>query len=256
MTTGMKTPVNPDSIYQKGTLLLVDKPLNWTSFDVVAKLRNRLSKCCGKIKVGHSGTLDPKATGLLVIATGKMTKKIPELEVLDKDYIGTIRLGERTKSLDTETEVYDRQPLTGLSEEMILETAKSFLGQQTQVPPMFSAGFSNGQRLYDIARKGGDVPNRKGKSIEVFEFRIISIAADFSEIAFFLKVSKGTYIRTIASDFGDRLVTAASPNGCGAYLTSLRRTRIGTYHLHDAKTVETLIAELDQEAASQPTTEI
>lgn len=213
-------------------LCLIDKPLDWTSFDVVAKLRNAYSKQLGKkCKVGHAGTLDPKATGLLLVAVGKKTKEIASLEALDKEYTGEIKLGATTKSFDTEAEEENLCDASHLSEAELKQVATSFLGKQMQVPPMFSATWHGGKRLYELARRGTEV-KRTPKPIEVFEFELTQIQLPI--IAFRVVVSKGAYIRTIAHDFGAKL-------GVGGYLRALRRTRVGNYKIEDALSVEECI---------------
>ncbi len=213
-------------------LWLIDKPLNWTSFDVVAKLRNAYSKQLGrKCKVGHAGTLDPKATGLLLIAVGKKTKDIASLEVLEKEYTGEIKLGATTKSGDTETQEENLCDVSHLSETVIRQTAASFLGKQMQVPPMYSATWHKGKRLYELARDGTEV-ERTPKPIEIFDFELTQIRLPI--VAFRIVVSKGTYIRSIAQDFGAKL-------GVGGYLYALRRTRIGSYKVEDALSVEACV---------------
>ncbi len=213
-------------------LWLIDKPLDWTSFDVVAKLRNAYSKQLGtRCKVGHAGTLDPKATGLLLIAAGKKTKEISALEVLDKEYTGEIKLGATTKSYDTETDEENLCDVSHLSEGDLKQTATKFLGKQMQSPPMFSATWHHGKRLYELARRGTEV-ERAPKPIEIFEFDLTDIRLPI--VAFRMVVSKGAYIRTIAHDFGAAL-------GVGGYLRSLRRTRVGSYKIEDAWSVEKCI---------------
>ncbi|MBC8042965.1 MAG: tRNA pseudouridine(55) synthase TruB [Rhizobacter sp.] len=225
-----------EEVGTEGRLWLVDKPLGWTSFDVVAKLRNALTKRTGvKQKVGHAGTLDPQATGLLLIATGKMTKQLSQLEVLDKEYTGTLRLGARTKSFDSETEEYGMKDVSHLTDEMLFETAKSFLGTQLQLPPMFSAVWHKGQRLYDLARKGTVVEGRTPREITIFEFELTGIR--LPEVGFQMRVSKGTYIRSVANDFGERL-------DVGAYLKSLRRTKVGKYDVAKAMSLPDALAEI------------
>lgn len=220
----------------EGRLWLIDKPLGWTSFDVVAKLRNALTKRTGiKQKVGHSGTLDPQATGLLLVATGKMTKQLSLLEVLDKEYTGTLRLGARTKSFDSETEEYDAKDVLHLTDEILHETAKSFLGTQLQLPPMFSAVWHKGQRLYDLARKGTVVEGRTPREITISEFELTGIR--LPEAGFKMRVSKGTYIRSVANDFGEKL-------NVGAYLKSLRRMKVGKYDLANAMSLPDALAEI------------
>lgn len=213
-------------------LWLIDKPLDWTSFDVVAKLRNAYSKRLGKKhKVGHAGTLDPKATGLLLVAAGKKTKEISSLETLDKEYVGEIKLGATTRSYDAETEEENFCDVSHLSEEALKQAATSFLGKQTQLPPMFSATWHQGKRLYELARRGAEV-ERAPKPIEVFEFELTAIRLPIAE--FRIVVSKGAYIRAIANDFGAKL-------GVGGYLRALRRTRVGSYKIEDALSIDACV---------------
>jgi len=219
--------VSPD-----GDFLLVDKPLGWTSFDVVARVRTSFKKNGLKRKVGHCGTLDPLATGLLMLATGKKTKKISSVEILDKEYTGAIKLGVKTPSYDGETDEYDFQDTSHLTDEDIHEAAKAFLGKQQQKPPMFSATWHKGKRLYEHARQGKDIPERKAKDVEVFAFDITEIALPV--VQFRLLVTKGTYVRSIANDLGERL-------GVGGYLTELRRTKIGEFSISQALSVSDTI---------------
>ena len=216
--------------FAEGSTILVDKPLNWTSFDVVKKIRWNLKKKLGvkKIKVGHAGTLDPLATGLLVLCIGKHTKKIEELMVGKKTYTGKILLGKTTPSYDLETEFDKEYPTDHITEELIHQVSKEFLGEQEQVPPIFSAKQIEGKRAYDIARAGGTVemkPNR----IEIFDFNLN--ADDFPEVEFEVSCSKGTYIRSIANDLGHRL-------NSGGTLIELRRTKSGEFDIDEAKTVD------------------
>ena len=207
--------------FQNGELILIDKELNWTSFDVVSKLRNSIKKKLNlkKIKVGHAGTLDPLATGLLIICTGKMTKKIDQFSCLDKTYTGKITIGSSTPSYDLETKPNVYYPTEHISEELIISTAEKFIGKTLQKPPIFSAIKKNGVRLYKLARKGVDVKIKK-KEIIIHDFKITSI--NFNEIEFSVSCSKGTYIRSLANDFGKEL-------GSGAHLSELRRTSIGEH---------------------------
>ena len=207
--------------FQNGELILIDKELNWTSFDVVSKLRNSIKKKLDlkKIKVGHAGTLDPLATGLLIICTGKMTKRIDEFTSLDKTYTGKITIGSSTPSYDLETKPNVYYPTNHINDELILNTANNFIGKTLQKPPIFSAIKKDGVRMYKLARKGIDVKIEK-KEIIIHDFKITSI--NFNEIEFSVKCSKGTYIRSLANDFGKEL-------GSGAHLSELRRTSIGEY---------------------------
>lgn len=212
-----------------GEFLLVDKPYGWTSFDVVAKIRNSYKKAGKHIKIGHCGTLDPLATGLLMLATGKKTKEISSIEVLEKVYTGTFKLGVTTPSYDAETQETEPVAVDHLTNDEIINVAKTFIGKRQQLPPMFSATWHKGKRLYELARKGVEAKDRKTKDIEIFDFKITGITLPFVE--FYVRVSKGTYIRTLANDFGEKL-------GVGGYLTQLRRTKIGEFSVDDAKQVE------------------
>ena len=207
--------------FQRGEMILIDKELNWTSFDVVSKLRNSIKKKLNikKIKVGHAGTLDPLATGLLIICTGKMTKRINEFAGLNKTYIGKITIGSTTPSYDLETKPNVFYPTDHIDENLIIETAKKFVGKIDQKPPVFSAVKKDGVRLYKLARKGVKVEVEK-REIIIHDFLISSI--NFPEVEFSLTCSKGTYIRSLAHDFGKEL-------GSGAHLSELRRTSIGDY---------------------------
>ena len=207
--------------FQNGEIILIDKELNWTSFDVVSKLRNSIKKKLDlkKIKVGHAGTLDPLATGLLIICTGKMTKRIEEFSCLNKTYTGKITIGSTTPSYDLETKPNVYYPTDHINEELILNTAKKFIGKILQKPPIFSAVKKDGVRLYKLARRGVDVKVEK-REITIHDFTITSI--NFPEIEFSVCCSKGTYIRSLANDFGKKL-------GSGAHLSELRRTSIGKY---------------------------
>ena len=225
-------------IHDEGDFLLIDKPFDWTSFDVVAKIRNTFKIAGLKRKVGHSGTLDPKATGLLILATGRKTKEIASLEVLDKVYEGAIKLGVMTESHDVETSEYGHCSIDHLTEMQIITLASGFEGTHQQQPPMHSAAWHNGKRLYAHARKGVVIKERKTKEIVVHRFEISRI--EFPMVYFVLHVSKGAYIRVIAHEFGAAL-------GVGGYLASLRRLSIGTYQLSCSNTVsETIEAILHQ----------
>lgn len=213
-------------IPDEGKVLLIDKPLDWTSFDVVNKLRYKL-----KIKkIGHAGTLDPLATGLLIICVGKMTKRIEEFMGLEKEYTGSFILGKRTPSHDLETEIQEGGDIAGLTEKRIAEATLPFIGKVSQMPPMHSAIKIGGKRAYQFARKGKEV-ELQPREIEIKVFEITQI--DLPRVDFRIVCSKGTYIRSIARDFGEALET-------GAYLSQLCRTRIGQYHLKDALTLEAI----------------
>lgn len=212
----------------RGELLLIDKAIDWTSFDAVNKVRRLISRQLGKkLKVGHAGTLDPKATGLLLICTGAMTKRINELVGLDKEYTGTFFLGATTPSYDTETEINHKSKIDHLTSEMILAATQKFIGTIQQVPPQFSAKLVDGKRAYLSARKNKEV-KIEPVTITIKEFEITRI--DMPEVSFRVVCSKGTYIRSLARDFGEAL-------NSGGYLTSLRRNRIGQYSVQDALTV-------------------
>lgn len=216
--------------FKEGKTLIVDKPLEWTSFDVVNKIRWNLKQQLKvkKIKVGHAGTLDPLATGVLVICTGKHTKRIEELQAGEKTYTGTILLGKTTPSYDLETE-FDQEFATDHIDEALLEEVRqSFLGDQDQVPPIFSAKQVDGKRAYDLARAGKSV-ELKANRINVSDFKIDT--EDFPKVRFEISCSKGTYIRSIAHDFGARL-------NSGGTLVELRRTRSGDQRIEDAKGVD------------------
>ena len=216
--------------FLEGATILVDKPYGWTSFDVVNKIRWNLKRKLGikKIKVGHAGTLDPLATGLLVICIGKHTKLIESLTGAPKTYTGTFLLGKTTPSFDLETE-YNEEFLTDhISADLVEQVRKSFLGIQLQTPPIFSAKQIDGKRAYEFARAGKDVVMKQSQ-IEIAHFELNS--ERFPEIDFKISCSKGTYIRSIANDFGKKL-------NSGATLISLRREASGEFHIQDSKNVE------------------
>jgi len=216
--------------FQEGEVLLFDKPLYWTSFDLVNKIRIMLRSTLGikKIKVGHAGTLDPLATGLMIICTGKFTKKIDEFGNLDKEYIATIHLGETTPSFDLETEPDVKYPIEHITLEKVQEVLKDFLGEKEQMPPMYSAKYIDGKRAYEYARKGVD---KKLEPVRVFFRDIELIYFKLPDVRVRLSCSKGTYIRSFARDFGKAL-------GSGAYLSSLQRSSIGPYGLKGSWDVE------------------
>lgn len=206
---------------QEGHVFLIDKPLDWTSFDVVNKIRWNIRKAYNlkKIKVGHAGTLDPKATGLLLICTGKLTKQIDEYQAQEKTYTGTIKIGVTTPTYDMESEEDETFPTEHITEEMIHEATKQFVGEIEQFPPMHSAIKVDGKRLYELARVGKEI-ERKARTITIHNFKITKIDLPF--IDFEVNCSKGTYIRSLAFDFGKAL-------NSGGYLTALRRTKIGDF---------------------------
>ena len=208
-------------------LLLIDKPLGWTSFDVVKKIRGLIKKKykINKIKVGHCGTLDPLASGLLIICTGQLTKTIKTLEVLNKTYTCTMKLGYVTDSFDAETEEKLFEPYNNFEHGDISKVVAQFLGSQKQTPPIFSAIKVNGERLYKKARRGELYVSLKPRDICIYELKIKSIDLPFVTLK--IKCSKGTYIRTLVHDIGQKM-------GCGAYLSDLRRVAIGKYNLINA----------------------
>jgi tRNA pseudouridine55 synthase len=230
--------VTPSKTYDfpEGELLLIDKPIGWTSFDVVNKIRHMIRYHLGikKIKVGHAGTLDPLATGLLLVCTGKATKRIPEFTGLDKEYTGTFFLGETTPSFDLETEVDQRYSTAHITENMILETAKGFSGHIQQVPPVYSAIKVDGKRSYRQARMNKEV-KLKAREVTIYEFEILQ--AGIPETDFRVLCSKGTYIRSLANDFGRTLKS-------GAYLKRLCRTKIGPFSIDQALQIEELEIQL------------
>ncbi len=215
--------------YQEGRVLLIDKPLNWTSFQVVNKIRWLIKQqfSIKKIKVGHAGTLDPLATGLLILCTGKFTKKIETYQAQVKEYTGTITLGATTPSYDLESEIDEKFDISGISEADILKNTQQFLGKIQQQPPIFSALKKNGKRLYEYAREGSkiEIPSR---AVTITEFEITKI--ELPCIEFRIVCGKGTYIRSLAHDFGKSLNN-------GAHLSSLRRTKIGEFRVEDAISV-------------------
>lgn len=216
-----------DEDYLNGQILLIDKPLNWTSFQAVNKLKYALINKLGlpkKFKIGHAGTLDPLATGLLLVCTGKFTKRITELQGQAKEYTGTFFIGATTPSYDLETEIDETFPTSHIDEVLIHETVKQFLGEIDQIPPIYSAIKKEGVRLYEHARAGKTVEIASRKT-SIHEFEITRIA--LPEIDFRVVCSKGTYIRSLAFDFGKAM-------NSGSHLTALRRTKIGDYDVKDA----------------------
>ena len=212
--------------FKEGEVFLIDKPAGWSSFKVIREIR----KVIGVKKVGHAGTLDPMATGLLIVATGKKTKTLDEYQALKKTYTGTITLGKTSPSMDLETVHHggSEKPYAHISEEEIYKVRDEFLGTIKQVPPMYSAIKHKGKSLYHLARKGKTV-EREAREITVFDFIIKKI--NLPNIDFEITSSKGTYIRVIANDFGEKL-------GCGGLLSSLRRTKIGDYSVEDAVMID------------------
>lgn len=224
--------------FVEGEILSFDKPLHWTSFDLVAKVRRTLCHALGvkKLKVGHSGTLDPLATGVVVVCTGKKTKLIDQLQYDTKEYIATLQLGATTPSFDMEHEVDHRYPTAHISRNLIDQTIPSFLGEQWQVPPVYSAVSVNGKRAYTFARKGEEV-ELKPKLLVIDEIEVLSFDEASMQLTIRVVCSKGTYIRALARDIGVRLKS-------GAYLTALRRTRVGNRLVEDCYQIEDFIASI------------
>ena len=225
--------------YKNGQLLLIDKPLEWTSFQVVNKLRWHIRKTFDikKIKVGHAGTLDPLATGLLIISTGKKTKQIEQYQAQVKTYTGTFVLGSTTPSYDLETDVDATFSTAHITEDLIHQTTAQFTGNIEQFPPLFSALKKDGKRLYEFARAGKEV-SISARNISVDFFKITAIRG--LEVDFEIQCSKGTYIRSLAHDFGKAL-------NSGAHLSALRRTKIGAFSVDDAMSVDAFMDSLKKE---------
>lgn len=219
------------NIFEEGQVLSFDKPLYWTSFDLVNKVRIMIRSSFGlkKIKVGHAGTLDPLASGLMIICTGKATKRIDDFRDLDKEYIATFHLGKTTPSFDLETETEGDFPTGHITGELVRSTLNSFLGEQDQLPPMYSAKLLEGKRAYEFARKGVEKILQPVK-VNFREIELISF--NMPEVTVRLLCSKGTYIRSFARDLGLAL-------GSGAYLSALERTAIGKYKIADCYTIDT-----------------
>ncbi len=214
----------------EGHVFLLDKPLDWTSFQAVNKMKYKLKNEFGlpkKFKIGHAGTLDPRATGLLIVCTGKFTKKIPEIQDAPKEYRTEIKIGVQTESYDTEKPEILQQDISRITEANITEALDKFLGEIEQIPPIFSAIKIDGKRAYDMARAGQDVEMKSRKATITY---IKDVEINFPLISFTVGCSKGTYIRSLAHDIGQEL-------GVGAYLTQLRRTKIGDYTIENATTV-------------------
>lgn len=224
--------------FQEGEVLLFNKPLYWTSFDLVNKIRILLRSTLGlkKIKVGHAGTLDPLASGLMIICTGKATKKIDTFRDLDKEYVATFHLGKTTPSFDLETETDYSFPTGHITETLVRDVLNCFLGEQKQVPPMYSAKFIAGKRAYEFARQGIEM---KLEPVTVFFREIELISFEIPEIKIRLVCSKGTYIRSFARDFGIALKS-------GSYLSALERTAIGSYKVNDSYSLEKFSQYLEQ----------
>jgi len=216
--------------FEEGRILIFDKPAHWTSFDLVNKIRIMIRAAFGlrKIKVGHAGTLDPLATGLMIICTGPSTRRIEEFMGFEKEYTATIELGATTPSFDLETEIDDHFPVNHITEEMVTEMLKKFTGEQLQVPPLFSAKFIDGKRAYKFARKGQDIELEPVK-VNIREIELLSFSQ--SRISIRMVCGKGTYIRAFARDLGKSL-------NSGAYISELRRTATGPYKIEEAMDLE------------------
>jgi len=223
----------PSYNFKTGTTLLVDKPIGWTSFDVVNKLRYTIKRRLGvrKIKVGHAGTLDPLATGLLIICTGRFTKKLHEFQGLSKTYTGTLKLGATTASFDAEEEENETFPTEHITTELIEEARRKFIGEIDQFPPIFSAIKVDGIPMYKRARDGQEV-EMKSRQVVIHDFKITRFEG--VEVDFEVSCSKGTYIRSLANDFGKAV-------GSGAYLTALRRTKVQDFDIENAWNLEALL---------------
>ncbi|WP_405350772.1 tRNA pseudouridine(55) synthase TruB [Nonlabens sp. Asnod3-H03] len=227
MDPNQKPVTNP---YQIGQVLLIDKPLGWSSFQVVNKIRWLIKQEYGikKIKVGHAGTLDPLASGLLIICTGKETKNIHVYQAQEKEYTGTITLGATTPSYDLETEIDNRFPLNDITEELLVKTTSQFTGDIMQKPPIYSAIKKDGKRLYELAR-AGETTEIKERQVNVQAFELTKIK--LPKVDFRIECSKGTYIRSMAHDYGKALNN-------GGHLSALRRTAIGNYRVENSMTLE------------------
>ena len=227
--------------FEAGEILAFDKPLHWTSFDVVAKVRYNL--CCvlktKKLKVGHTGTLDPLATGVVIVCTGKKTKMIEQLQYDVKEYIATLQLGATTPSYDLEKEIDATYPTAHINRQLIDETIPLFLGEQWQVPPIFSAVQINGKRAYEFARKGETV-ELKPKLLVIDEIEVLAFDEATMQLTIRVVCSKGTYIRALARDIGEKLRS-------GAHLIALRRTRVGDTRVEDCMTIEQFLKQLNEE---------
>lgn len=216
--------------FQNGKVLLIDKPLEWTSFDVVNFLRSFIRKIYNikKLKVGHAGTLDPLATGLLIICTGKKTKEIDNYQGMNKVYVGSMHIGATTPSFDGETEIDNEFDISDITPELLQEATKQFVGEIEQFPPAYSAIKVEGKRAYNLARKNKEV-KLKSRKVTINKFTLLNI--DLPRINFAVSCTKGTYIRSLVNDFGKALNN-------GAYLTQLRRTQIGDYNVNDSLTLD------------------
>lgn len=230
--------INNINTLKEGSVFLIDKPYTWTSFNVVGKIKVLIRRATGDktIKVGHAGTLDPLATGLLVVCTGRATKRVNELMAQRKEYLATIKIGETTPSFDLETKPDKQCPTEHITPELIQEVVKGFIGPQEQIPPLFSAKFVDGKRAYEFARKGVDM-ELKPSSIEIYGMEIVKFEMPLLELN--ISCSKGTYIRSIARDIGTTL-------NSGAHLVQLRRTASGDFKIEDALTIEEIEKKFSQ----------
>ena len=228
--------------YKNGQVLLIDKPLSWTSFQVVNKIRWEIRQRFGikKIKVGHAGTLDPLATGLLIICTGNQTKQIHRYQSQKKEYTGVFTLGATTPSYDLETDIDGVFPTAHISEELLHKTVHQFIGDIEQKPPIFSAIKKEGKRLYELARKG-EITEIKARIVTISEFEITKI--NLPQVEFRVVCSKGTYIRSLAYDFGLALAS-------GAHLSALRRTKIGDFSVEKGETIEHFLKNLNNDSTN------
>ena len=227
--------------FEEGEVLAFDKPLRWTSFDLVAKVRWNLCRVLGrkKLKVGHTGTLDPLATGVVIICTGKKTKLIDQLQYDVKEYIATLQLGATTPSYDLEKEIDATYPTSHITRELIDKTIPLFLGEQWQVPPVFSAVQINGKRAYEFARKGEEV-ELKPKLLKIDEIEVLAFDEAKMQLTIRVVCSKGTYIRALARDIGQKL-------NSGAHLIALRRTRVGNTRVEDCYTIDNFLEKLNND---------
>ena len=225
-------------VFETGEIIAFDKPLHWTSFDLVAKIRWNLCRKLGqkKLKVGHTGTLDPLATGVVIICTGKKTKLIDQLQYDVKEYIATLQLGATTPSYDQEKEIDATYPTDHITRELIDQVIPLFLGEQWQVPPIFSAVQINGKRAYEFARKGQEV-ELKPKLLVIDEIEVLAFDREKMQLTIRVVCSKGTYIRALARDIGKKL-------NSGAHLIALRRTRVGNTRVEDCYTIEQFLDQL------------
>lgn len=233
--------------FTEGEVLYFNKPLHWTSFDLVNKARTMIKHTLGikKIKIGHAGTLDPLATGVLIVCTGKCTKRIEELQYHTKEYIATMRLGATTPSFDLETEIDATYPTDHITRELVKNVLQQFLGEIKQIPPTFSAVKVNGKRAYEYARKGDEV-EIKAKTLVIDEIELLEY--DMPTIKVRVVCSKGTYIRALARDIGQAL-------NSGAHLTALERTRIGDIKVEDCISIDDFRAKIDEMKAQMPIAE-